>query len=349
MIQNPAQASHVYNDIHSLQSIKSLNKNAALMETAKQFESMFMNMMLKSMRAANAVFEEDSLFHSSQMEFFQGMYDDQLALSMSSGKGMGLAKNIYQQLERAYGEKSPEVEIDQSRLFNRTGAGEKMYSLHLAPTIQEVEALRAKRQIQPLRDEPAVYRTKPDTGKTPEPFIAAPSIAQGEGNKGQQFATAEEFVAALYPAAEKIAAEIGVDAKAMVAQAALETGWGRYMITDKQGNNSFNFFGIKADKRWQGEKVEIMTHEFRDGVKLNEKAEFRSYENLEEGLRDYGRFLKEGRRYQQAIGKNLTAEHYGFALQQAGYATDPDYGAKIKRIASSDTLNNALNQLQQGK
>lgn len=178
MIHNPAQASHVYNDIHSLQSIKKLDKNAALMETAKQFESMFMNMMLKSMRDASAVFEEDSLFHSSQMEFFQGMYDDQLALSMSSGKGMGLANNIYQQLERAYGEKSAEVEIDHSRLFNRTGTGVKGYALHLEPTIKEVEALRAKRDVQPLRDEPAKYRPKaqPNTELEIQPIESVPAV-----------------------------------------------------------------------------------------------------------------------------------------------------------------------------
>lgn len=305
MIQTPTSVKqHAYTDLNALQNIRQLgkeNKDAALMETAKQFESMFLNMVLRSMRQANAVFEEDSLFHSNQTEFYQGMLDDQMALSLSSGQGVGLAPVIYEQLQRAYGDKSERPEIDQGKLFDRR--------------VTSPISLAAK---------------------------SADITQEFDGAKGQQFASPEDFVAALYPAAEKVAAELGVDAKAIVAQAALETGWGKHMITDSQGHNSFNFFGIKADQRWSGERVQVTTHEFYGDKMVKENAHFRSYASLEEGLQDYAKFLQSSDRYQNALGKNLSANEYGHALQQSGYATDPQYGEKIQRIASSDIINTAL-------
>lgn len=330
MIQTQPNTQHVYTDLNALQGIRKLgkeNKDAALMETAKQFESMFLNMVLRSMRQANAVFEEDSLFSSKQTEFYQGMLDDQMALSLSSGRGVGLASVIYQQLQRSYGDKNTTSEIDQSKLFDRRiSRPVPSQKQLLQPTIDEVEKLQQQS----------------DDSKASEPEAVPQVAASGAGQKGQQFANAEDFVAAIYPMAEKIAADLGVDAKAIVAQAALETGWGKYMISDQQGNSSFNFFGIKADSRWAGERVQVTTHEFRDGQMLKEKAQFRSYASLEEGLQDYAKFLQDSERYQHALGNNFDANQYGYALQQAGYATDPSYGAKIKRIALGDTLNAAL-------
>ena len=344
MLPNQSNIAQTYTDINSLQGIRSLgkaDKSAALMETAKQFESMFVSMMLDSMRKANAVFEEDDFLHSSEMDFYQGMYDQQLALTLSSGQGVGLAPVIYRQLEQAYGAQTP-VELNQTKLFNRSAKVIKpLHEQALAPTMEAVGNLRdAQRKVQPLQSEPPAAAVKPQASTvTPSTSAAA--------EKGQYFASAEDFVAALYPQAEKIGQELGVDPKAIVAQAALETGWGRYMI-GSEGKNSFNFFGIKADSRWQGERMEVTTSEFMDGRMVKQRAYFRAYDNLEDGLRDYASFLQGSERYQAALNNNLTSEHYGHALQQAGYATDPEYGAKIKRIAMSDTLSSALYQLEQG-
>lgn len=331
MIQTQPRAQDAYTDLNALQGIRKLgkeNKSAALMETAKQFESMFLNMVLRSMRQANAVFEDDSLLHSSQMDFYQGMHDDQMALSLSSGRGIGLAPVIYEQLQRAYGDTSERAEIDQSKLFERRiSTPFSLTKKTLQPTVDEVAKLHAEQSNTSITS-----------------TINSQPVAQGIGEKGQQFATAHDFVAALYPVAKMVAEELGVDPKAIVAQAALETGWGKHIISDEQGNNSFNFFGIKADARWQGERVAVVTHEFREGRMLKEQAEFRSYANLEEGMRDYAKFLQSGTRYESALGKNLNADHYGYALQQAGYATDPDYGAKIQRIARGDVFNTQVVQ-----
>lgn len=341
MIQPQHNASNVYTDINALQGIRKMgkeNKDAALMEVAKQFESMFVNMMLTSMRDANSVFKEDSLFESPEMDFYEKMYDDQLGLTLSSGQGMGLAKVMYNQLKSNYNADIKNSGLDQNKLFGNQ-PGLLMHNESLQRTIKAVER---ERHINSLRATPPA----PTPSRVKKQLPEAVPVANGSGAKRQQFATPAEFVAALYPHAEKIGDELNVDPRAIVAQAALETGWGKHLISDNKGNNSFNFFGIKADQRWSGEKVEVATHEYRHGSMLKENAAFRSYPSLEDGLRDYAKFLQSGERYQQAINQGLDAENYGHALQQAGYATDPQYGDKIQRISSSSTLQQALNELQ---
>lgn len=331
-------AANVYTDVNGLQSIRQLgkqDKSAALMEVAKQFESMFLKMMLSSMRDANQVFKEDSLFSSSESDFYENMYDDQITLSLSASQSTGLADVIYRQMLSNYntggstgtsvdanGKPQPRPEINHSEL-------RRHYS-SLQRTVEKVDDALAEIEQQSTHS------------GTP----AANAVASGKGVKGQQFATPTDFVAALYPHAQQVGQQLNVDPKAIVAQAALETGWGKHMIADEQGNNSFNFFGIKADQRWQGSRVNIVTHEYRSGVRVNERADFRAYESIEAGLNDYARFLQTGERYQQAVGKGLAGDQYGHALQQAGYATDPAYGEKIKRVSGSDTLLQALNKLQ---
>lgn len=327
MIQNSTSAANVFTDLNGLQSIRSLSKESqdeAMMQVAKQFESMFISMMMKSMRDASNVFSEDSLFNSPEADFYQNMYDDQMALSLASGQGTGLADVIHRQLMSQYGDDGAEVaNVDQSTLFDRRYTG----------LSQAMERVAAELERQPSR--PAADELK-----------AAPSspseAASGLGHKGQGFASPAEFVAALYPLAEKIADELGVDPKAVVAQAALETGWGQSMIRDAQGRPSHNLFGIKAQPGWDGDKVRVTTHEYRNGVRLRESADFRAYASLEDGLRDYVSFLSESSRYQQALQSDVSGQNYGYRLQQAGYATDPEYGAKIERIYQGDLLNQAL-------
>ena len=139
---------------------------------------------------------------------------------------------------------------------------------------------------------------------------------------------------------------MGVSPQAIVSQAALETGWGKFVIhgENSQGEqeNSFNFFGIKADSRWSGEKVSVTTHEYRDGQRVTEKADFRSYPSIEAGLKDYADFLQ-AQRYDKAMAAGTDIEQYAKELQQAGYATDPKYAQKITRIANSELMQQTLN------
>lgn len=325
MIQNQTNAASVFTDLNGLQSIRSLSKDdqdAAMQKVAQQFESMFISMMMKSMRDASDVFSEDSLFNSPETDFYQSMYDDQMALSLASGQGTGLAEVIHRQLMAQYGDGNSVVaEVDQSKLFERRYTG----------LSHAIERVTEELEKQPVRN-------------AAEPARHSRETASGLGQKGQGFASPAEFVAALYPLAEKIADDLGVDPKAVVAQAALETGWGQHMIRDQLGRPSNNLFGIKAQPGWDGDRVRVTTHEYRNGVRLRETADFRSYSSLEDGLRDYVSFLSDSARYQQALNSAESGQDYGYRLQQAGYATDPEYGAKIERIYQGDLLNQALKE-----
>lgn len=140
------------------------------------------------------------------------------------------------------------------------------------------------------------------------------------------------------PHAEKAAAELQINPDVLIAQVALETGWGKHVIHDQKGNNSFNLFNIKANTGWEGGKVNIATLEYRDGIAASEKADFRKYNDYSESFSDYVKLMKNNPRYLDALeaGKNSSA--YAEALQSAGYATDPLYAKKIKSLLNSDAI-----------
>jgi len=123
-----------------------------------------------------------------------------------------------------------------------------------------------------------------------------------------------------------------------VAQAALETGWGRHMIRGEQGEPSFNLFGIKADSRWKGDAVSLTTTEYREGLPMKEQASFRAYQDYESSFRDYAAFLESNPRYRDVLSAADKPEVFAEKLQEAGYATDPNYGSKIRQIMNRDSL-----------
>ncbi|WP_230939186.1 flagellar assembly peptidoglycan hydrolase FlgJ, partial [Xanthomonas translucens] len=153
--------------------------------------------------------------------------------------------------------------------------------------------------------------------------------------------TPEGFVAQIWTHAQKAAKELGVDARALVAQAALETGWGRRGISRSDGASSNNLFGIKATG-WSGERVTAGTHEYVDGVKQSQTADFRAYASPAESFADYVRLLKTNPRYQQALNAGTNIRGFAQGLQRAGYATDPSYAAKIAAIAGGPTIGRAV-------
>ena len=156
----------------------------------------------------------------------------------------------------------------------------------------------------------------------------------------------QAFIRDLWPHAAAGAKELGVSADVLVAQAALETGWGRKMIHDQQGNNAFNLFGIKAGKHWQGEQVNVATIEYRDGIAQRENASFRSYTSLQDSMNDYVAFLQQNPRYRQALDQVADAEQFLQALQRAGYATDPAYADKISGIMSRESFKSMVADLR---
>jgi flagellar protein FlgJ len=157
--------------------------------------------------------------------------------------------------------------------------------------------------------------------------------------------TPEAFVAEVWPHAQAAAAELGVDPRMLVAQAALETGWGRSTMRGADGAASHNVFGVKATGGWQGAAVSQATLEFRDGVMQRERAAFRAYGSVGESFADYVRLVKDNPRYSDALAAGTDGGRFADALARAGYATDPQYAAKLKAIADGPTLRRALAQL----
>lgn len=157
--------------------------------------------------------------------------------------------------------------------------------------------------------------------------------------------TPEGFVAKIWHHAQRAAQELGVDPRALVAQAALETGWGRRGIASSKGDSN-NLFGIKATG-WSGERVRTGTHEYVGGVKTAETADFRAYGSAAESFSDYVRLLKNSDRYQQALKAGTDIKGFARGLQQAGYATDPRYAAKIAAIATGPTIDRAVAAVSQ--
>jgi flagellar protein FlgJ len=138
----------------------------------------------------------------------------------------------------------------------------------------------------------------------------------------------EAFVAALQAPIASVAARLGVDSHALMAQAALESGWGRRILQLPDGQSSFNVFNIKADKSWPGPAVEAASVEEEGGIAVLRTSRFRVYGSLQEGIADYANFLDRNPRYQEAL-RQRDAAGYITALAQAGYATDGQYASKV--------------------
>ena len=152
---------------------------------------------------------------------------------------------------------------------------------------------------------------------------------------------------ALWPHAKRAGHSLGVDPRLLIAQAALETGWGRSVIHDEQGRSSHNLFGIKADSRWPGARMEVSTLEYVDGVMIKTRAPFRAYTSIEESFDDYVSFVREQPRYQAAMRSVDNLERYVRELQKAGYATDPAYAEKILNVFRREELSH-LNESGSG-
>ncbi|MFN3358056.1 MAG: flagellar assembly peptidoglycan hydrolase FlgJ [Pseudomonas sp.] len=172
--------------------------------------------------------------------------------------------------------------------------------------------------------------------------VAQPPLAPAK----KAFSSQDEFVATMLPMAEAAAARIGVDPKYLVAQAALETGWGKSVMRAEDGSSSHNLFGIKAGQSWQGGQARAITSEFRDGAMVKETAQFRSYDSYQDSFHDLVTLLQSNDRYKEVVKSADNPEQFVRELQKAGYATDPAYASKISQIAK--TMNSYQNYAAAG-
>jgi flagellar protein FlgJ len=301
----------VYNDFSGLAELKYQAREdqaGASAKVAKQFESLFVQMMVKQMRQASF---GGGIFDSDRTRFYQDMYDQQLSLHLSEQGGMGLSQVLRHQLGGAA--ESPEVTLGGLESYWRSPV---QSSTHVSAS-------------------PLPVTMEPNAS-------VATSEAVSDSESNTDIASPEAFVQQLWESAQAASAELGIPAEALLAQAALETGWGNHVMPRTNGGSSHNLFGIKADQRWQGGQVKRETLEYESGVAVRRRERFRTYDSFEQSFQDYVAFVKSSPRYAEALSNAADPDAYFRALQDAGYATDPAYADKILRVMQGPEMRSAL-------
>ncbi|MBV4480881.1 MULTISPECIES: flagellar assembly peptidoglycan hydrolase FlgJ [Pseudomonas] len=387
-----------YSDLNRLNQLKvgaDKNSEGNMRKVAQEFESLFLNEMLKSMRSATDALGKDNPLNTPAAKQYQEMYDQQLAVSMSrEGGGIGLADVLMRQMQKnkpvqaqaatlqgpaadvpvkkvdvpteigagtqadgplgrsngqrplwAYRVAVPEgtsAHTNDMELMNqrRIALPSKLADRLLAGIVPSAP-VTAEAKSAPLRNSAAddnVVSSAARSFAVPSGqmqvygrAIAQPPLAPAK----KAFSSQDEFVATMLPMAKAAAARIGIDPKYLVAQAALETGWGKSVMRAEDGSSSHNLFGIKAGQSWQGGQARAITSEFRDGAMVKETAQFRSYSSYQDSFHDLVTLLQSHDRYKEVVKSADNPEQFVRELQKAGYATDPAYASKISQIAKN--------------
>jgi len=316
------------------------SKKAALQEAAQQFEAIFMQMLLKSMRKAQDVLESDSPFNSESTKFYRDMNDQQMAMELSSNGSLGLTDLIVRELGGDDNFTPRTVLRSDGNLTNISQINE-VTNTNSTPVNSFVSSLFENKAASNLSQE----TSNNSASQIPFALSTTESDQVNEKDQSVNFSTPsfnepKDFVTALIEPAKKVEEKIGVPFQVVIAQAALETGWGQKIIKDQQGGSSNNLFNIKADSRWDGEHIKKDTLEYERGTMVKKSEPFRAYESLNESFNDYANFLTNNDRYQDALQNSGNVEHFLQGLQQAGYATDPQYANKI--MATLRTVSNLI-------
>ena len=297
-------------DVNALAQSKRLAKEdprAALKGAAQQVEAVFLQMVLKSMRDATP---KEGIMDSEQTRLYQSLLDQQLAQTLSAKGATGLAALVEKQLARGL-------------------PGNPAEALQPQGTLPSAA---------PLPRAAAAERGMAAT----DAAVAAPLLPAAGAEKANAVpAPAREFVSRLWPHAREASQATGVPAHFMIAQAALESGWGRAEPKLADGSSSHNLFGIKAGRSWRGAVVDVATTEYVNGVPQRSVERFRAYASPAEAFRDYADLLVSNPRYAAVLNQQDPAA-FARGLQQAGYATDPMYADKLTRIIGGTTLRAGL-------
>lgn len=268
---------------------------AALRSTAREFEAMVVNMVLKTMRQTRFDDQDNDLFGSQSLKMYEEMLDQQWSRKMTETRGFGLADMLVHQFRA------------------------QKVSLPGEPVAEGA----AKAEIAPpsatLGQPPATSGSAADAVPGQQKSLSPADISEAQ----------RQFMQRVQPHADAAAQRLGVPANFVLAHAALESGWGQREIKRADGSTSYNLFGIKAGQGWQGDTAQVQTTEYQYGIPVKRQEPFRAYADYAEAFGDYAQLLE--RRYRDAVGQSDAAS-FASGLQQAGYATDPRYGEKLNRL-----------------
>ena len=332
---NSISASDVSNqlalDTNSLSSLKKSakeNSPEAIKGVAKQFEAIFINMMLKSMREASP---QDGVFNTEQNKLYTSMFDQQLSQKLSSGKGIGLADVLVKQLSKAAGIQPDAIKPGDEPISSKA-LGLNRFDPNISSKVSAYTSVAS------------MYgSTKPTPSfmdKVSKLFSsledAGDAMASSVGNAVKE--TVSSFTNKMSSYAQQASNATGLPAQFMLGQAALETGWGKKEIKGADGTPSNNLFGIKAGGSWTGKTVSAVTTEYINGEKQTRVEKFRAYDSYADSFKDFANLISSNPRYQNVLNNLSNVNSYADAMAKAGYATDPDYAKKlasvIKRVGS---------------
>ncbi len=297
------------NGLNNLKQAAKENSPEAIKGVAKQFEAIFMNMMLKSMREASS--SQDNPFDNEQSRTFTSMLDQQLSSNLSS-KGLGLADVLAKQLSK------------NSYVGNNT----------MQQTVSEIES-GLKDAFTLITNPLSRNKVKELGAKSIEPKVLpvdnAPTNNKVLNNRPLSDNSAE-FHSRMARHAEAASRATGMPAHLMLGQAALESGWGKREIKATDGTPSNNLFGIKATGNWDGKVVEATTTEYINGIKQKRIEKFRAYDSYAESFKDFAKLMQNNPRYEKVMENLHNVNNYAQAMQKAGYATDPHYASKLASV-----------------
>lgn len=352
-VNAPASTLNTWTELSGFNQLRAQARDdskAALPAVAKQFEAVFTQMMLKSMRDANKSIGE-SAGDSDQVNSYRDMFDQQLSLTLANGQnGLGIARMLVRQLG---GKDADTSATTAAATGTATGA--------LGASSVSASILAGTRALLNLGGDDDSDNSADPLALGANAAAVAPvgswrsTLGQLAQRAGQAVDTVAQvlpggdpvgFVRALAPQAQAAAEKLGVSVRALLAQAALETGWGKHLPSHSDGSSSNNLFGIKAGGSWSGAKVSVRTLEYAGGVAVRKRDNFRAYDSASDSFSDYAQVLANNPRYAQALGQGENIAGFAHALSRGGYATDPSYASKLTAIANSPQMRQALAALK---
>jgi flagellar protein FlgJ len=295
----------------SLSAQAKASPQAGMKMAAQQFDAVFTQMMLKSMRDATP---QDGPFDSHDSATFTSMMDQQMSQQLSK-KGIGVADAMLKQLMRNQGMQVSGGANGAGGLTGMDGmGGDEGQSAALNALAKAYGNAQANGQLA--------------LGKGYSANSALTPPLRGDGSSPK----VDAFVDKLAAPAQAASAATGIPARFIIGQAALESGWGKSEIKKADGSSSHNVFGIKATKDWTGKTVSTVTTEYVNGKPQRTVEKFRAYDSYQEAMTDYASLLKGNPRYAQVINSSRDVNGFATGMQRAGYATDPHYAKKLMSI-----------------
>lgn len=311
----------VYTDFSGLNSLKNAAKtpdSKTAKEVSQQFEGIFLQMALDSMRKAGQAFESD-ISKSSAVGFYQGMFDSQVALQLAGKSNLGFATAIEKQINSQ----------------NKPVTTDSKLPLNTLP----------EKLLGMLRNLPGVSGTSASQSANLSPATTTSITSTEPSSTTTQFATPADFIRGLWQMAKQHAGELGVQPAVLLAQAALETGWGKHVIQDDSGQSSHNLFNIKAGGSNHA-ATQVASLEYQNGQMQSVQSGFRTYDSYADSFADYVQLVKNNPRYQVALQQSAEPHAYMRALAKAGYATDPHYADKVMNLMKSAAFQDATKEME---